>query len=379
MKVLVYTHRLGIRTETFIYNELTYLKDHCTLKVLINQRYNPDLFPFDNFETLPHYEHKLLGRGKAIANIALKPLGLSLNSFQDAFNKEVKEFQPNIIHLHYGTIGSRVLDYYHVEEIPIIISFHGYDASSMLENSAKYRNRLKKVLERPNVHPIFVSQFMQRKVETFGFTFNPASILYYGTDLSTFARKSRTHPKTPFKFLQVSSFSGKKGHEYTLKAFQKFTQRYPDLEVLLILAGGGVLLEEIKTLTNELGLIDKVSFKGWVSVKEAQALMEEAHAFVHHSIVSDGDREGIPNAIMEAMGMELPVISTFHSGIPELVEDGVNGYLVEERDIEHYAKRMYDIISWDFLPENRQKIEKQFERQQHGAALLGIYSKYIGK
>ena len=75
--------------------------------------------------------------------------------------------------------------------------------------------------------------------------------------------------------------------------------------------------------------------------------------------------------------MELPVISTYHSGIPELVEDGVNGLLVKERDIEAYANAMEKILSWGYLPENRKKIEKYFEKEKHGALLESYYKEAI--
>ena len=84
-------------------------------------------------------------------------------------------------------------------------------------------------------------------------------------------------------------------------------------------------------------------------------------------------KEGIPNAIMEAMAMELPVISTWHAGIPELVEDGVNGYLIEERNVEAYAKRMLDILHWKRIPANRFKIIEKFSIESHYKELTNIY------
>ena len=100
-----------------------------------------------------------------------------------------------------------------------------------------------------------------------------------------------------------------------------------------------------------------------------------ALAFVHHSVTGkkDGDMEGIPNAIMEAMAMELPVLSTLHSGIPELVENGLHGFLVEERAVAPYAHSMQKVLSWSQKPENREKVRKGFEKKNHARQLTEYY------
>jgi len=73
--------------------------------------------------------------------------------------------------------------------------------------------------------------------------------------------------------------------------------------------------------------------------------------------------------------MELPVISTHHAGIPELITDGLHGYLVEEKDIETYALRMHDILTWDKSIKNREKIEEEFEIGYHIDKLETFYKK----
>jgi len=219
---------------------------------------------------------------------------------------------------------------------------------------------------------------MLKNVLNAGVSINKHHILYYGTDVSQFERKKTNHPKQPFTFVQISSFAEKKGHQTTLRAYRKFLDSDPPMETQLIFGGGGEGMDKIKNLTIDLKLENHVQFKGWVNIAAARDLLEIAHAFLHHSIVaSNGDMEGIPNAIMEAMAMKLPVISTIHSGIPELVEDGVNGYLVEENDIRHYAQRMKDILSWEHLNENRQKVLDKFEKENHGQELIKFYQSHL--
>ena len=372
MKILAYTQRIGKRTINFIHNELLYLDEHHDLLVVSHFISDENPIKLKQLKRIRHYENRLLGK---VIRTACK-LGMPIPSFEKDFNQLVQDFKPDVIHIHFGNIADRVLDYFDRTDIPIFISFHGYDASNKLKEPT-YRNRLNELFQKPNIHPIFVSKFMLENVQNAGVVCKEKNILYYGTDISKFERKSHDYPKSPFTFLQVSSFQEKKGHEDTLKAYRLFLDQQPKMKTRLVFGGGGGNIEEIKKLAKELRLEEHIIFKGWVNISEARALMEESHAFLHHSVIAkNNDMEGIPNAIMEAMAMELPVISTYHSGIPELVEDGVNGFLVKEHDVKTYAQRMHDILDWNYLKKNRLKIIEQFEKGKHGENLISIYKKY---
>jgi colanic acid/amylovoran biosynthesis glycosyltransferase len=115
--------------------------------------------------------------------------------------------------------------------------------------------------------------------------------------------------------------------------------------------GGGELFEACLILTRALGLEDRVEFKGIMSHEEVAAEMRRARIFVQHSVTTpeQGDREGKPVAIMEAMASGLPVVSTRHSGISELIEDRVTGLLVAEYDIAAMADAMIGLAQNDDL------------------------------
>ncbi len=165
-----------------------------------------------------------------------------------------------------------------------------------------------------------------------------------------------------------------------MKAFAKFLSAQELKNFKLILTGDGKRKDLLVELSEELNIQKYVEFVGFVSPAEAKELMQEADIFVHHSITTEnGDQEGIPNALMEAMAMELPVLSTYHSGIPELVIDGTNGYLVQEKDVDSYALRMADIISWKQMKANRDTIAEEFEIGKHIAKLEAFYSKMLTK
>jgi len=379
MKILVYSHRIGSKTITFIHNEINQLSSGN--EVLTVYHINENILKLNQCELhkIRHYHSRFFSSVLYYLEKCLSPLKIRVPIFSNQFRKIVEAFKPDIIHIHFGTIAERVLFKNEIQDIPVFISFHGYDASRALHNPI-YVKGLRRLLQQDNMIPVFVSKHMKNYVES-KLEIGPiekSKILYYGTNTEFFKRRLKPD-RAPVKFLQISSFVEKKGHIYTLEAFKLFIDNYTGSEeIKLILAGGGPLLEQCIQKAEELGIGPYIEFPGWVDLEQAHQLMEESHYFVHHSIVdSNGDKEGIPNAIMEAMSMELAVISTFHSGIPELVEDGKNGFLVEEKDIRSYAQKFKEILDMDFLAHNREKVVAQFEMKAHRDHLIGFYKEHL--
>src|SRR5207253_10169038 len=128
----------------------------------------------------------------------------------------------------------------------------------------------------------------------------------------------------------------KKGIEYAIRAVAKVVPQLAadGRRVQYQIVGDGQLRDSLVQLTEQLGLDQSVTFLGWKTHAEVAALIAEADALLAPSITADdGDKEGNPVSIMEALAVGRPVFSTFHSAIPEIVRDGVNGFLVAERDV----------------------------------------------
>lgn len=380
MKILFFSDSFAPPTATFIYNDVIGLAKKHDVKYLCTIRENAERFPFQNVEVVPYKINKILGKFRQYLERYDIRISYKNSDFAIKIKKIIEEFKPDLIHCHFAYEALKISDNYKSDKIPIVISMHGYDASALLRKVC-YKKRIRTIFKRKNINVIFSSEFMKKRLEHEGVRFNNLDILYYGVNTDYFKRKKYIPVNDKFIFLQISSFAEKKGHFYTLYAFKKFLEEYkPNLNFKLIFSGGDDNFRNIKALVNQLGLENNVEFPGWVTTEQVKALMDNAHAFVHHSITArDGDQEGIPNAIIEAMAMELPVISTWHAGIPELVEDGVNGYLVQERDIESYARRMRDILSWGYLKVNRQKIIEKFEINKHLEQLEEYYKIILGK
>jgi glycosyltransferase involved in cell wall biosynthesis len=133
----------------------------------------------------------------------------------------------------------------------------------------------------------------------------------------------------------------KKGLATTLHAFTSFLARYPSAR--LTIAGEGPLLAELRTLALKLKIDDRMALPGFVSQEELREIFYASHIFLHPSEIGrDGNQEGIPNSMLEAMASGLPVFATNHGGIPEAIENGVSGILVPERDHEALARALLD-------------------------------------
>ena len=112
---------------------------------------------------------------------------------------------------------------------------------------------------------------------------------------------------------------------------------------------------------------------------EVARAIQRSHIFVLPSVTaSDGDEEGTPTAIVEAMAAGLPVVSTRHSGIPEQVEDGVSGLLVAERDALGLAnalkKLLQEPVRWSVMGSaGRRQAERAFDSRTLARDLLSLY------
>lgn len=292
--------------------------------------------------------------------------------FSISIKEEIDAFDPEVIHCQFAYESAKLLHNFDTNK-PIVINFRGYGASYKLKN-VFYVKWLRKTLQRNNVFPIFVSKSLRKNLlKEKIIPKNEGMVLYTGIDLKKFTRtnyKISSHPV----FVQVSNFNDKKGQQITIQAFKKAIAENPTLNAKLIFIGDGKNLNVCKKLVDELNLNDRIEFLGNLDHFEIIKCLNFATIFVHHSITApNGDQEGIPNVIIEAMAMELPILSTFHSGIPEAVEHQINGLLCMENDIETYSKQMQEISNWGLLKINRTKVFEQFNIENHIEKLNRFY------
>lgn len=155
------------------------------------------------------------------------------------------------------------------------------------------------------------------------------SLVYHGLDLSRFpAPPDARMSEPPFRLLSVGRLVEKKGFDRLLQAFALLPA---DLAWHWTHIGGGDLSKTLKAQADALGLSDRITWVGKADQPEVVEAMRTAHLFVLPSrIAKDGDRDGLPNVLMEAASQKLPILSTPISAIPEFIDDGVHGLLVED-------------------------------------------------
>ncbi|MEJ7615713.1 MAG: glycosyltransferase family 4 protein [Pyrinomonadaceae bacterium] len=188
--------------------------------------------------------------------------------------------------------------------------------------------------------------------------------IYHGLDTTLFAPQSPDQEpgddrRVPV-ILSVGRFVEKKGYTYLVQACQLLKEKGHQFHCQLI-GGEGAYAEQVKTLIKELNLVETISLRPAVTQEELLRIYRQGTIFVLPcQIISDGDRDGIPNVLVEAMAMELPVVSTNISGIPELIDHEVNGLLVPQKNAAELAEAMEKLLQDPLL---RHKLGKAARRK----------------
>jgi colanic acid/amylovoran biosynthesis glycosyltransferase len=247
----------------------------------------------------------------------------------------------DVLHAHFGPVGNSYRFAKALWRTPLVVSFHGYDFSSVITKSGRdvYR-RLFAEVDALTVN----SEFMAGKLREFGCPANKLQKLPYGVDLSRFSRKTSTRtPGEPVRILTIGRLVEKKGLEYSLRAFAQVRQVHPKMRYDIV--GDGPLRKQLQGLIEKLGQPDAVTLHGAMEGEAVRALLAKADVFVLASVTaSDGDQEGTPVSLLEAQASGIPVLATKHSGIPEIVRDGEGGFLVAERDVDQLAERLRHLV-----------------------------------
>jgi colanic acid/amylovoran biosynthesis glycosyltransferase len=201
-------------------------------------------------------------------------------------------------------------------------------------------------------------------------------IAYMGVDPTAFSpRPFRPDPK-PFEMLCLGRLAPVKAQPILLDAVEQLKQQ--GRPVLLHLAGGGPDLDSLREAIAKRGLETHVTLHGWVVQDQLDALYRRADAFVLASFA-----EGLPGVLMEAMAMEIPCISTWIAGVPELIRDGVDGLLVAPSDAPALASAVARLMDDPALrlrigKQSRQRILEKFDLHSNAEHLAGIFSRRLG-
>lgn len=259
------------------------------------------------------------------------------------------------------------------QSVPVATIFHGYDATSYVERCGKGVYGLH--FRRGDLF-LVVSEMMRRHLIRLGCPEDRLLLQRMGVDCQRFryAYEGGTDAGA-FTFLSVGRLVEKKGTAGMLHALRQCRDTVPGRNVQLLLIGDGPLRGALERLAAEIGVDGAVRFAGAQPQTEVIAAMHAADAFLQPSITAaDGDCEGLPVAMQEAMALGLPVLATVHGGIPELIETGRSGLLVPERDVAALATGMTTLVTDGLLRRSlsrggREAVERGFDLHHWNAIL----------
>jgi colanic acid/amylovoran biosynthesis glycosyltransferase len=249
----------------------------------------------------------------------------------------------DIIHCQFGNLGTLglLLKDTGLSHGKVITSFRGYDISSYPKS---HGNTVYTDLLRRGDLFLCVSEHIKEKLIRFGCDERNIVVHRSGVDTKNDRLRLRSVGRNePVKILTVARLTEKKGVEYGIRAIAQVLPKCQRIEYMI--AGDGPLKDKLQALIGELELEKSVRLLGWKSQDDIAALLQNSDILLAPSVTTDnGDEEGIPGVIMEAFAHGLPVVSTQHAGIPEVVKDRESGLLAPERDVDAMAKNLLALI-----------------------------------
>jgi len=407
MRIAFILSEFPVLSETFVLNQITGLVDRGHVIDILasssgpNSKVHEDVKKYAlldrTFYWAPVPENKLKRGIKGVhiftSNLHYCPISLirSLNFFkygrQAANLHLLYKVAPlcgrvdrdyDIVHCHFGPngmLGARLRDIGAIKG-KVVTTFHGYDISTYLMNNGR---KVYDYLFKSGDLFLPISERWKERLIDIGCDKEKIIVHRMGIDPNRFKFRLRKSNDGSVRILTVARLVEKKGVEYGIRAVCKLLPAFPNVEYLI--AGDGPLKNDLQRLVEKLGLGRKVKLLGWMSQGEIVDLMENAHIMLAPSVTSkEGDQEGIPVALMEALAMGLPVVSTYHSGIPELVKDGESGLLAPERDVDALAEKLRQLIEnpsvWPEMGRaGRSFVEQHYNIDKLNDRLVDIFKK----
>lgn len=331
---------------------------------------------------LPKEQTHVIYTGNSVSR--LRELVFKLWGVAPEFVRELRSLGPQLIHAHFGADGFRALPLARDLGLPLVVSFHGSDATvtNLKEAKVPYGHRRylanKSVLQQGASQIIAVSNFVKLKLLAQGYPEEKVKVHYIGVDTKTFSPM----PEDPEPFvLFVGRLVERKGVDYLIRAMAKVQNEVPDLELVVI--GEGQKRSELEALAR--ASLRKFRFLGVQPPEVVREWMGRAAIFAAPSVkVESGEEEGFGIVLIEAQAMEKPVVSFDSGGINEAVEHGVTGYLAPERDLEELAQYLALLARDSNLRRRvgiagRKRVLRLFDLEKQTALLEEIYLDVISR
>lgn len=277
-------------------------------------------------------------------------------------------FRTDVFIAHFGPAGVTAAKLRELGVIrgKIATIFHGIDISSR-EVLNHYTPEYQQLFRRGDLM-LPISDLWAGRLQKMGCPREKIAVSRMGVDMTRFSPRPVKAPATPLEIISVARLTEKKGLHVAIEACRQLKEQGVAFRYRIL--GIGPWERRLRTLIEQYQLEDVVEMPGFKPSHEVKAMLDDADVFLLPSVTgADGDMEGIPVALMEAMAVGIPVVSTLHSGIPELVEADKSGWLVPENDARALAQRLAAFSQLDtdelapVVKRAREKVEHDFNQQ----------------
>jgi colanic acid/amylovoran biosynthesis glycosyltransferase len=291
------------------------------------------------------------------------------------FKSALKNYKINLVHAHFGTVGTEIADICKELNIPLVITFHGFDATSVPDRWPGYKKKLRSTFDACSV-VISISKYLSQKIAELGCAPEKIKVNYLGVPIGQFTFTDRVARQGRIKFIHIGRIVEKKGVPDLVRAFVAAFPEETAVELMII--GTGEETVFVESLIKELSPSNPIVCKDFVTPDQVRNELDAADVFVLNSRVdSKGTTEGLPIGMLEAMATGMPVITTNHAGIPEVISNGFNGFLIEEKNITALSdtmKKCCDRKQNDQLGRNAyETVRQRFSTEENGKELRKIY------
>lgn len=297
-----------------------------------------------------------------------------------AILREIERSNAQLLHIYFGHIGVHLLPVLRKLEIPAVVSFHGADAG-VDSSRPLHQDGLEEVFHRSS-RILVRSHSLGNELKTMGCPPDKLALNRTGIPLEEWGFIDRMPPlNDQWQLFQACRLIEKKGLDLSIRALARVCEQFPKTQ--LRIAGEGPLKQPTQDLADQLGVGDRVEFLGFLNQEELKKEVAQAHLFLHPSrVCRDGNQEGVPNSMLEAMATGLPVVATRHGGIPEAIEENESGLLVDEEDWEGLSDLILRLIKDPQLYRQiattaRSSVESQFSQGAQIEALEQTYQSVI--
>jgi glycosyltransferase involved in cell wall biosynthesis len=347
-------------------------------------RYLPlsEVFTYEWMRSLPDFDHAIFASSVEHAELFPAPHVCVPQPEERAWSL-AREMGTSAVVCHFGPQALAGLALALAIDRPVVTLFHGYDISR-LARDRRWVERYRAAFAL-GVRALCISDAGRARVLALGCPPDQAATIHLGVDTRRFAFRppaGRWPSAGPRRVAMVARLVPKKGVDLALGAMRRLIDDGLDLELRVI--GDGPERDRLDASIDALRLRSHVTLLGAMSHDRTERELADAHLYVQPSVTAgSGDQEGIPVSLMEAQALGLPVVSTRHSGIPELIVEGETGLLVNEHDVEGLAAAIASLAADGDLAQRlavagRARVEQEFDRDRQAVRFARYLSNLIG-